>query len=164
MPPITPSPASASLAPGDPAPPFDLPAAGGGRVSLADHVGKPLVVFFFPKADTPGCTTESLAFSALKAAFDAARVAVIGVSADPIARQDKFRLKHELSVTLGSDETRTMLEAYGVWVEKTMYGKKSMGIERATVLIGADGRIARIWRKVKVDGHAAEVLAAAKAL
>ncbi|ALK08913.1 peroxiredoxin [Blastochloris viridis] len=156
--------APAALVVGEPAPAFDLPAAGGGRVSLASFAGKPLVVYFFPKADTQGCTREALAFSALKPAFDRAGVAVIGVSADPISRQDKFKAKHDLAVALGSDETRAMVEAYGVWVEKSLYGKTSMGIERATVLIGPDGRVARVWRKVKVDGHADQVLAAATAL
>lgn len=164
MSPASPSSTTAALAVGEPAPPFDLPAAGGGRVSLAGLAGRPVVVFFFPKADTPGCTKESLAFSALKPEFDQAGVAVVGISADPLARQDKFKAKHGLAVTLGSDDSRAMVEAYGVWVEKSMYGKTSMGIERTTVLIGRDGRIVRIWRKVKVDGHAEEVLAAAKTL
>lgn len=164
MPPAAPAADRAPLAAGDIAPPFDLPATGGGRVALAAFAGRPVVVYFFPKADTPGCTRESLAFSALKPAFEEAGVAVVGISADPLSRQDKFKAKHALAVTLGSDEAREVAEAYGVWVEKSMYGKTSMGIERATVLIGRDGRIQRIWRKVKVDGHAEEVLAAARAL
>ncbi|BBF92761.1 peroxiredoxin [Blastochloris tepida] len=154
----------AALTVGDPAPDFDLPGDGGGRVSLADLRGKPAVIYFFPKADTSGCTRESVAFSALKPDFDKAGVAVIGVSADPVKTQDRFKAKHNLTVALASDEARSMLEAYGVWVEKSMYGKKYMGIERTTVLIGPDGRIARIWHKVKIDGHAEEVLAAARAL
>jgi peroxiredoxin Q/BCP len=164
MSPASSSPARAPLAAGDAAPPFDLPAAGGGRVSLQALAGQPVVVYFFPKADTPGCTKEALAFSALKPDFDQAGVTVVGISADPLARQDKFKAKHDLAVALGADESRDVAEAYGVWVEKSMYGKKSMGIERTTVLVGPDGHIARIWRKVKVEGHAEEVLAAAKAL
>ncbi|KAA5602138.1 peroxiredoxin [Blastochloris sulfoviridis] len=154
----------AALAVGDPAPDFDLPGDGGGRVSLAGLLGKPTVIYFFPKADTSGCTRESVAFSALKPDFDKAGVAVIGVSADPVKTQDRFKAKHNLTVALASDEASSMLEAYDVWVEKSMYGKKYMGIERTTVLIGTDGRIARIWHKVKIDGHAEDVLAAARAL
>ncbi|NJO54070.1 MAG: peroxiredoxin [Bacteroidales bacterium] len=153
-----------ALSIGDPAPGFDLPTDGGGRVSLADLSGRPVVIYFFPKADTSGCTRESVAFSALKPEFDKAEVAVVGVSADPVKAQDKFKTKHNLTVALASDEARSTLEDYGVWVEKSMYGKKYMGIERTTFLIGADGRIARIWHKVKIDGHAEEVLAAARAL
>ncbi len=152
------------LAVGSKAPAFKLPSDGGGQVSLADFKGKKLVVYFYPRADTPGCTRESIDFSKLKAEFLKADTAVLGVSADAVAAQDKFKRKHALTVALGSDETHKMLEAYGAWGKKSMYGKSFMGIVRMTVLIGADGRIARIWPKVKVEGHAAEVLAAAKAL
>jgi peroxiredoxin Q/BCP len=149
---------------GSKAPAFKLPRDGGGSVSLADFKGRKLVIYFYPKADTPGCTREAIDFSKLRANFQKADTDVLGVSADPVAAQDKFRTKHDLKVTLLSDETHKMLEAYGVWGKKSMYGRTFMGITRATFLIGSDGRIARIWPKVKVDGHAAEVLAAAKAL
>lgn len=153
-----------ALAPGAPAPAFELSAAGGGLVSLAALAGRPVVIFFFPKADTAGCTREAIAFSELKDEFDSAGVAVVGVSADPVKALDKFKSKHGLAVALASDETRSMIEAYGVWVEKSMYGKSYMGIERTTVLIDAAGRVAKVWPKVKVEGHAAEVLAATRAL
>jgi thioredoxin-dependent peroxiredoxin len=149
---------------GSKAPAFKLPRDGGGSVSLADFKGRKLVIYFYPKADTPGCTREAIDFSKLRANFQKADTDVLGVSADPVAAQDKFRTKHDLKVALASDETHKMLEAYGVWGKKSLYGRTFMGITRATFLIGPDGRIARIWPKVKVDGHAAEVLAAAKAL
>ena len=152
------------LAVGSRAPGFTLPRDGGGKVALADFKGKKLVIYFYPKADTPGCTREAIDFSRLRADFQKAGADIVGVSADSVAAQDKFRTKHDLKVALASDETHKMLEAYGVWGKKSMYGRTFMGITRATVLIGPDGRIARIWPKVKVDGHAAEVLAAAKAL
>jgi peroxiredoxin Q/BCP len=150
--------------PGKKAPAFALPRDGGGTVSLADFAGRKLVLYFYPKADTPGCTKEAIDFSRLKAAFARADTEVIGISADPVPAQDKFKTKHDLTITLASDETHKMLEAYGVWREKSMYGRKFMGIVRATFLIGPDSRIARVWPKVSVDGHADEVLAAAKAL
>jgi peroxiredoxin Q/BCP len=149
---------------GGPAPDFRLPRDDGGETSLADFAGRKLVLFFYPKADTPGCTREAQAFSALKAEFAAAGADILGVSADPVKKQNAFKAKHGLAIPLASDETHAMLEAYGVWGEKSMYGKTYMGIARATFLIGADGLVARIWPKVKVEGHAAEVLAAAKAL
>jgi thioredoxin-dependent peroxiredoxin len=152
------------LAEGDKAPPFALPRDGGGSVSLKDFKGKKLVVYFYPKADTPGCTKESIDFSKLKGEFLKTDTEVLGVSADPVTAQDKFKKKHKLDVALLSDETHKMLDAYGVWGKKSLYGRSFMGIVRTTFLIGADGRIARIWPKVKVDGHAAEVLKAAKAL
>jgi peroxiredoxin Q/BCP len=155
---------TARIAEGSPAPDFKLPRDGGGTVSLTEFRGKKLVLFFYPKADTPGCTRESIAFSALKNKFDKAGTTVIGVSADPVRAQDAFKAKHDLAVPLASDEKHGMLEAYEVWGEKSMYGRKFLGIHRTTFLIGPDGRIARIWRNVKVDGHAEEVLAAAKAL
>jgi peroxiredoxin Q/BCP len=153
-----------ALTEGAKAPAFDLPRDGGGRVSLADFKGKKLVIYFYPKADTPGCTRESIDFSKLRAEFEKAGTAVLGVSADPVAAQDKFKKKHALNLALLSDETHKMLEAYGAWGKKSLYGRTFMGIIRSTFLIRPDARIARIWPKVKVDGHAAEVLAAAKAL
>jgi thioredoxin-dependent peroxiredoxin len=152
------------LTEGDKAPAFALPRDGGGSVSLKDFKGKKLVVYFYPKADTPGCTKESIDFSKLKGEFLKTDTEVLGVSADPVTAQDKFKKKHKLDVALLSDETHKMLDAYGVWGKKSLYGRSFMGIVRTTFLIGADGRIARIWPKVKVDGHAAEVLKAAKAL
>jgi peroxiredoxin Q/BCP len=151
------------LAVGDKAPNFKLPRDDGGTVSLADFKGRKLVVYFYPRADTPGCTRESIDFSKQRAAFTKAGADVIGVSADPVKAQEAFKKKHKLSVGLLSDETHAMLEAYGAWAKKSMYGKTFMGIIRMTYLIGPDGRIVQIWPKVKVDGHAAEVLAAAKA-
>jgi peroxiredoxin Q/BCP len=151
-------------APGSKAPAFSLPRDGGGKVALADFKGQNLVVYFYPRADTPGCTVESKAFSSLSKAFAKAGTAVLGVSADPVKAQDAFKAKHGLAIPLASDETHRMLDAYGVWGEKSMYGKKFMGIIRTTFLIDRDGRIARIWPKVKVEGHAEEVLAAAKEL
>ena len=141
-----------------------MPRSGGGRVSLAAFKGRKLVLYFYPRADTPGCTQEAMDFSRLAKAFDKAGADVLGVSADPVAALDRFTAKHKLSVALGTDETHTMLTAYGVWGEKSMYGKKFMGVTRATFLIDADGRIARIWPKVKVPGHAEEVLNATQAL
>jgi peroxiredoxin Q/BCP len=152
------------LAPGAKAPAFTLPRDGGETVSRADFAGRKLVLYFYPRADTPGCTTEAMDFSRLKATFAKAETDVLGVSADPLADQDTFKRKHKLSIALASDETHRMLQAYGVWQEKSMYGRKFMGVVRATFLIGRDQRIARIWPKVSVAGHAEEVLAAAKAL
>jgi peroxiredoxin Q/BCP len=154
----------AEIAPGTPAPAFALPRDGGGKVALADFKGHKLVLFFYPKADTSGCTREAMAFSALQPKFKRSGTAILGVSPDPVKAQDKFKKKHSLTTPLGSDETHRMLEAYGVWGQKSMYGRTYMGVLRTTFLIGPDGRIAQIWRKVKVDGHAEEVLAAAKAL
>jgi thioredoxin-dependent peroxiredoxin len=154
----------APLAVGDKAPNFKLPADDGGTVTLADFKGRRLVVYFYPRADTPGCTKEAIDFSKQRAAFSKAGAEVIGVSADPVKAQEAFKKKHKLSVGLLSDETHAMLEAYGAWGKKSMYGKTFLGITRMTYLIGPDGRIAQVWPKVKVDGHAAEVLAAVKAL
>jgi thioredoxin-dependent peroxiredoxin len=153
-----------ALKEGSKAPPFKLPRDGGETVSLSDFKGRKLVLFFYPKADTPGCTRESIEFSKLRAGFARAGTDVLGISADPVKAQDAFKKKHKLTVGLLSDEKHEMLEAYGVWGKKSMYGKTFMGIVRTTLLIGPDGKIARIWPKVKVDGHAEEVLAAAKAL
>jgi thioredoxin-dependent peroxiredoxin len=155
---------SRELNPGNKAPAFTLPRDGGGTVSLADFAGKKLVVYFYPRADTPGCTKEAIDFSRLGSAFGKAGTEILGVSADPVPAQDKFKAKHGLSIALASDEKHHMIEAYGVWQEKSMYGRKFMGIARATFLIGADQRIARVWPKVSVTGHADEVLAAAKTL
>ena len=152
------------LGPGAKAPAFTLPRDGGGSVSLADFAGRKLVLYFYPRADTPGCTKEAIDFSRLKSAFAKTEAEVLGVSADPMPAQDKFKAKHKLSIALASDEKHRMLEAYGVWQEKSMYGRKFMGIARATFLIGRDQRIARVWPKVSVAGHAEEVLAAAQLL
>ena len=146
------------------APAFTLPRDDGGTVSLADFKGRKLVLYFYPRADTPGCTREAIDFSRLRAAFDRAGTDILGVSADPVKAQDAFKKKHDLTIALLSDETHRMLEAYGAWGKKSMYGKTFMGILRSTFLIGRDGRIARAWPKVKVEGHAAEVLEAARAL
>lgn len=148
---------------GDPAPPFDLPTAGGGRVSLASLKGRRIVLYFYPKDDTPGCTTEALNFTEKARAFAAAKASVVGVSRDSAAKHEKFAAKHGLNVTLASDEDGLCCEAYGVWGEKKLYGRTFMGIERATFLIDSRGRIARVWRKVKVPGHVEEVLKEVKA-
>jgi peroxiredoxin Q/BCP len=152
------------LSEGAKAPAFHLPRDGGNSVTLADYLGKKLVIFFYPRADTPGCTKEAIDFTRLSGAFADSHTAVLGVSADPLKAQEVFRDKHQLSIPLASDETHEMLQAYGVWGEKSMYGKTFLGILRTTVLIDGRGKIARIWRNVKVDGHADEVLAAAQAL
>jgi thioredoxin-dependent peroxiredoxin len=152
----------AALAEGSKAPAFRLPRDGGETVSLADFAGRKLVLFFYPRANTPGCTKEAIDFTRLAGAFAESQTAVLGVSADPLKAQESFRDKHELGIPLVSDEQHEMLKAYGAWGEKSMYGKTFLGVLRTTVLIGADGRIIRIWRHVKVDGHADEVLAAAK--
>ncbi|MGD9814120.1 MAG: thioredoxin-dependent thiol peroxidase [Hyphomonadaceae bacterium] len=153
-----------TLKPGDPAPPFDLPAAGGGRVSLAGLKGKRVVLYFYPKDDTPGCTTEALNFTEKAKAFAAAGTVVVGISRDSAAKHDKFVAKHGLKVQLGADEDGAVCEAYGVWVEKTLYGRAYMGVERATFLIDPRGRITHVWRKVRVPGHVEEVLKEVNAL
>jgi peroxiredoxin Q/BCP len=155
---------TAPLSEGAKAAAFQLPRDGGSSVTLAGYLGKKLVIFFYPRADTPGCTKEAIDFTRLSGAFADSQTAVLGVSADPLKAQEAFRDKHQLSVPLVSDETHEMLQAYGVWSEKSMYGKTFLGIVRTTVLIDSRGKIARIWRNVKVDGHADEVLAAAQAL
>ncbi len=154
----------ADLNVGDPAPQFDLPRDGGQSIRLADFSGKPVVLYFYPQDDTPGCTAEAIDFSRLKPEFEKAGTTVIGLSPDNVKKHDKFKTKHGLTVDLASDPERQVIEAYHLWVEKTMYGRKYMGVERATFLIGADGRIARIWRNVKVKGHAEDVLEAVRAL
>ena len=149
---------------GDKAPKFRLATDGGGEVSSAALKGRPYVLYFYPKDDTSGCTAEAIAFNGLRAKFAAAGTALIGVSPDNAASHDRFKRKHDLQFALAADPERTAIEAYGVWKEKSMYGRKYFGVERSTFLIGRDGRVARVWRKVKVPGHAEEVLAAAKAL
>ncbi len=158
------APVQTPLVQGDKAPVFDLPRDGGGRARLSDYAGKKLVLFFYPRADTPGCTREAIDFTRLASAFAEAGTAVLGVSADPPKAQERFRDKHGLATPLISDETHAMLEAYGAWGEKSMYGKKFLGILRTTLLLGRDGKVAKVWRNVRVDGHADEVLAAARAL
>jgi thioredoxin-dependent peroxiredoxin len=153
-----------SVTEGAKAPAFRLPRDGGAEIALSDFAGKKLVLFFYPRADTPGCTREAIDFSRLSRQFAESGTEVVGVSGDPVKAQDSFRDKHKLAVPLISDQQHAMLEAYGAWGEKSMYGKTFHGIIRTTVLIGSDGRIARIWRKVKVDGHADAVLEAARAL
>ncbi|MEM7290614.1 MAG: peroxiredoxin [Pseudomonadota bacterium] len=149
---------------GDTAPDFTLPTDGDGEFTLSDQKGKPLVLFFYPKDDTPGCTKEAVGFTEMLGEFEALGVGVFGMSPDPVKKHDKFRDKHNLKVTLISDEETSALTAYGAWVEKSMYGKKYMGVERTTLLIGKDGKVARAWHKVKVPGHVDEVLEAARAL
>jgi peroxiredoxin Q/BCP len=158
------APKASALSEGALAPAFSLPRDGGDTVSLSDYAGKKLVLFFYPRADTPGCTREAIDFTRLAPAFGESDTAVLGVSADPPKTQEAFRNKHKLAVPLVSDEKHQMLGAYGAWGEKSMYGKTFQGILRTTVLVGADGRIIRIWRNVRVDGHADEVLAAARAV
>jgi len=161
-PPIPQTGAAEAAVEGAKAPAFQLPRDGGGSISLADYAGKKLVLFFYPRADTPGCTREAIDFTRLSDAFADEGAAVLGISADSVKAQESFRDKHRLSVPLISDEKHEMLEAYGAWGEKSMYGRSFMGIIRTTVLIAADGRIAKIWRNVRVDGHADEVLAAVR--
>ena len=150
------------MAEGVKAPAFRLPRDGGDTVALTDFSGKKLVLFFYPRADTPGCTKEAIEFTRLAGAFAETGTAVLGVSADTLKAQESFRDKYQLSIPLVSDEKHQILQAYGVWGEKSMYGKTFQGILRTTLLIGKDGRIVRIWRNVRVDGHADEVLAAAR--
>lgn len=147
-----------ALKPGDPAPPFDLPTAGGGRVKLADLKGKRVVLYFYPKDDTPACTQEALNFTEKARQFARAKAVVVGVSRDSCAKHDKFAAKYGLQLILASDEDGKICGAYGVWVEKSMYGRKYMGVERATFLIDEKGKVLRVWRKVKVPGHVEEVL------
>lgn len=156
--------AKSALVEGQKAPAFRLPRDGGNVVTLSDYAGQKLVLFFYPRADTPGCTREAIDFTRLKDAFTAAGTAVLGISADPLKAQEKFRDKHSLGIPLISDEQHEMLEAYGAWGQKSMYGKSFLGILRTTVLIGPGGKIVRVWRNVRVDGHADEVLAAARSL
>lgn len=156
--------AKSALAEGQKAPAFRLPRDGGDVVTLADYAGRKLVLFFYPRADTPGCTREAIDFTRLADAFAASGTAVLGISADPLKAQEKFRDKHKLAIPLISDEKHEMLEAYGAWGEKSMYGNSFLGILRTTLLIGTDGKVARIWRNVRVEGHADQVLDAARSL
>jgi peroxiredoxin Q/BCP len=153
-----------ALQPGDKAPDFSLPSDEGGDIRLAGLSGRAVVLYFYPKDDTTGCTNEAKAFSAAADDFQAAGAVVVGVSKDSVRSHGKFRQKYALKVKLGSDEPGETVERYGVWVEKSMYGRKYMGIERATFLIDGSGVVRRVWRKVSVPGHAEEVLAAARAL
>ena len=153
-----------SVTEGDPAPDFEMPASGGRTVRLSDYKGKPFLLYFYPKADTPGCTTEACAFQEALPQLGHIGLDVIGVSKDPMKPIEKFAAKYSLTFPLASDETTDVTERYGCWAEKAMYGKKYMGIERSTFLVDAHGKIAHVWRKVSVNGHAAEVLKAAQAL
>jgi thioredoxin-dependent peroxiredoxin len=155
---------TAQLEAGDKAPDFDLPGDGGSPVSLRKAKGSKIVLYFYPKDDTEACTAQAIAFNASRAQFAAAGAKVFGISPDSIKSHEKFKRKHGLELTLAADEARTALDAYGVWKEKSLYGRKYMGVERTTVLIDARGIIARIWRKVRVRGHAEEVLEAVRAL
>lgn len=149
---------------GSKAPAFDMATADGGRVSLDALKGRKVVIYFYPKADTPGCTTEGRDFSARIAEFEQAGATVIGVSRDPVKKLERFRAKYDLKVVLASDEPEDVTEAFGVWVEKKLYGREYMGVERATFLIDGSGIVRQVWRKVSVKGHADEVLAATKTL
>lgn len=146
------------------APDFDLATDGGGRIRLADLKGKKVVLYFYPKDDTKGCTIEAIDFTALLGDFDKAGAIVVGVSPDTVESHDRFKQKHGLSLALAADPAHKAIDAYGLWIEKSLYGRKYMGVDRSTFLIGPDGRIARTWRSVRVKGHAEEVLAAAKRL
>ncbi len=152
------------LAAGEKAPDFSLAQNGGGTVSLNDFKGRKLVLYFYPKADTSGCTKEAIAFTRLKSSFAKAGADILGVSADPVPALDKFKRKHKLAVALASDEDKDMLAAYGAWGRKSMWGRLFMGVKRMTFLINEKGRIVRVWPKVKVDGHAEDVLGAVRAL
>ncbi len=149
---------------GQPAPDFTLPRDGGGEISLSDFKGKPVIVYFYPKADTSGCTKQAIGFTEHAEAFSAVGATVLGISKDPVKKLDKFRDKHALGVALLSDEASDVCERYGVWKEKSMYGKTYMGIERSTFLVGADGTIQKSWRKARVPGHVDAVLETVKAL
>ncbi|MEQ1864678.1 MAG: peroxiredoxin [Micropepsaceae bacterium] len=146
------------------APPFSLATDGGGKVSLGDFAGSPLILYFYPKDDTAGCTREAADFSAAAAKFKKLGISVVGVSKDSVAAHDKFKAKHKLKVALASDPDGSVIDSYGSWIEKSMYGRKYMGIDRSTFLIDSKGKIARIWRKVRVPGHVEEVLEAAQDL
>lgn len=152
------------LTPGSTAPDFTLPRDGGGEITLSELKGHPVIVYFYPKDNTPGCTTEALDFTARQQDFAEINCSILGISKDTVKKHDNFREKHNLAVTLLSDADSDVCERYGVWKEKKMYGKTFWGIERTTLLIAADGTVARVWNKVKVAGHADEVLEAARAL
>lgn len=148
---------------GDKAPDFKLATDGGDDITLSELQGQPVILYFYPKDDTPGCTTEAIDFTASKADFDGLNAVIIGVSKDSVAKHDKFKAKHDLKVLLGSDPEGEVIEAYGCWVLKKNYGREYMGIERSTFLIGPDGKLAEIWRKVRVKGHVEKVLDATRA-
>ena len=154
----------AELNPGDKAPDFDLPTDGGGRARLADYVGRAVVLYFYPKDDTSGCTRQAQGFSERAAAFAEAGAVVVGVSKDAPRSHEKFKAKYGLDLVLASDEDVAVMQRYGVWVEKSMYGRKYMGADRSTFLVGPDGLVKRVWRTVKVPGHVDEVLEAARGL
>lgn len=147
---------------GERAPDFTLPRDGGGEIALSEFKGRPVVLYFYPKDDTSGCTRQACAFRDALPEFQELNAEIVGVSPDSVKRHDKFKAKYDLPFALAADETKTVLEAYGVWVEKSMYGRKYMGVERSTFLLDGDGRIAALWRKVKVPGHVETVLAALK--
>ncbi|HWK68343.1 MAG TPA: peroxiredoxin [Rhizobiaceae bacterium] len=149
---------------GDKAPDFKLPQDGGDSVKLADFRGRALVLYFYPQDDTQTCTQEAIEFSRMRPEFDKAGAAILGVSPDSVGKHDKFKAKHKLTIGLGADQERSAIDAYGVWAEKTMFGRKYMGVVRSTFLIAPDGTIARIWRKVRLRGHVEEVLAAVRSL
>ncbi len=153
-----------SLSPGDKAPKFQLATDGGGRVSLSDMKGRPFVLYFYPKDDTSGCTKEAIEFSSNQRKFERLGASIIGVSKDSAASHDKFKAKHSLKIVLGSDPETETAKAYGVWIEKSMYGRRYMGMDRATFLVDAKGVIREIWRKVKIAGHVETVLEATKSL
>jgi len=152
------------LAVGDTAPDIELPGDTGKKISLKDFAGKKVVVYFYPKDDTSGCTKEAIEFTGLKEDFKKAKTTVIGISPDSVASHAKFKTKHSLDLLLASDEKKEVIEAFGIWVEKSLYGRKYMGVERSTFLIGPDQTIAAVWYKVKVPGHAQAVLKAAQDL
>ncbi len=152
------------LKPGDKVPKFRLATDGGGEVTLASLKGHPFVIYFYPKDDTAGCTKEAIGFTESRKKFEALGIRIIGVSKDSVASHDKFKAKHKLKITLASDPETTTAHDFGVWVEKSLYGRKYMGMDRATFLIDGTGRIREIWRKVRVPGHVDNVLAAARAL
>jgi len=155
---------TATAGAGSLAPDFELPTDGGGRVKLSDRRGRKVVLYFYPADDTEGCTIEAVSFTALLPEFEKAGATVLGVSPDSPKSHDRFKVKHKLALVLAADIDHTVIGRYGLWVEKTMFGRKYMGVERATLLIGRDGKIARVWRKVRVKGHAEAVLAAAREL
>jgi len=152
------------LSVGDKAPDFELPTDGGGSFKLSDHSGKAVVLYFYPKDDTPGCTAEAIAFTGLADQFAKAGARIVGISKDTAKSHDKFKAKYELAITLAADAEKEVVQRYGVWVKKSRYGRDYMGVDRTTFLVGPDGRIAEIWRNVKVEGHAAAVLEAVKKL
>jgi thioredoxin-dependent peroxiredoxin len=155
---------TAQLQAGDQAPDFNLPISSSGAFRLSAHRGTKIVVYFYPRDDTQACTAEAIDFNRLRAQFAQTQTQIVGVSSDSLSSHDKFQRKHALALTLASDETKATLEAYGVWREKSMFGNKYMGVERTTMLIDRRGKISRIWRKVRVPGHAEQVLEAARAL